>query len=115
MIRLFITRGCRNYPDKHFLSALKGDELANLLCSTNGFWDLSFKSTKSVKNFSCSVTVQPKVGSPMRVSDSSMGGAAGQFHTTGWAVVMVSADSPSQSVPLALCDAPIAAEGRPRP
>jgi len=33
-----------------------------LLCSKNGFWDLSFKSTKSVKNFSCSVTVQLKVG-----------------------------------------------------
>jgi hypothetical protein len=115
VIRLFITRGCRNYPDKHFLSALKGDELANLLCSTNGFWDLSFKSTKSVKNFSCSVTVQLKVGSPMRVSDSSMGGEASQFHTMRWAAAVVSADGPSQSVPLALCDAPIAAEGRPRP
>jgi hypothetical protein len=48
----------------------------------------------------------------MRTSDSSVGGAAGQFQATSWAVVMVSADVPSQSVSLALCDALIAAEGR---
>jgi hypothetical protein len=46
----------------------------------------------------------------MRVSDSSMGGAASQFHTTLWAVVMVSADSPSQSVALALRDALVPAQ-----
>jgi len=40
----------------------------------------------------------------MRASDSSVGGAAGQFHTPRWAVAMVFADSPSQSVPLALYD-----------
>jgi len=54
-------------------------------------------------------------GFPMRVSDSSVGGAAGEFHTTGWAVVRVSADGPSQSVSLALRDALVAAEGGPRP
>jgi hypothetical protein len=40
----------------------------------------------------------------MRASDSSVGGAAGQFHTTRWAVEMVSANGPSQSVSLAVCD-----------
>jgi hypothetical protein len=48
----------------------------------------------------------------MRVSGSSVGGAAGQFYTAPWApVVMVSADCPSASVSLALCDALVAAEG----
>ena len=47
----------------------------------------------------------------MNVSDNSAGGEAGQFHSTRWTLVMVSADGPSQSVSLALCDAPIAAEG----
>jgi hypothetical protein len=51
----------------------------------------------------------------MRASDSSVGGAAGQFHTTCWAVVMVSADGPSQSVSLALCDALVGAEGGLKP
>jgi hypothetical protein len=51
----------------------------------------------------------------MRASDSSVGGAAGQFHATRWAVSMVSAEGPSQSVSLALCDALVAAEGRLRP
>ena len=51
----------------------------------------------------------------MRASDSSVGGAAGQFHTTPWAVVMVSADRSSQPESLAFCDALIAAEGGPRP
>jgi hypothetical protein len=40
----------------------------------------------------------------MRASDSSVGGAAGQFHTTPWAAVMISADGRIQSVSLALCD-----------
>jgi hypothetical protein len=47
----------------------------------------------------------------MRASDSSVGGAAGQFHTSRWAEVMVSADGPSQSVSLELCDPLFAAEG----
>jgi hypothetical protein len=47
----------------------------------------------------------------MRVSDSSVGGSAGQFHTARWAVVMVFPNGPSQSVPLALCDALMAANG----
>jgi hypothetical protein len=47
----------------------------------------------------------------MRVSDSSMGGAAGQFHTTPRAVVMVPAGGPSQSVPLEFWDALVTAEG----
>ena len=51
----------------------------------------------------------------MRLSDSSVGGGAGQFHTTRWALLMVSAHGPSQSVSLALCDALVAAEGRLRP
>jgi hypothetical protein len=41
----------------------------------------------------------------MRASDSSVGGAVGQFHVTSWAAVMVSAGRPSQSVFPALCDA----------
>ena len=52
---------------------------------------------------------------PMRVDDSSVGGAADLFHTTCWAVVMVSADSPSQSLSLAFCDVSVTAEGGLRP
>ena len=70
---------------------------------------------KIVKKLGCSVTIQLKVGSPMRVSDSSMGGEAGQFHTMRWAAAVVSADGPSQSVPLALCYALVAVEGGLRP
>jgi hypothetical protein len=51
----------------------------------------------------------------MRASNSPVGGAAGQFHTTLWAVEMASADGPSQSVSLALCDALVAAAGGLRP
>jgi hypothetical protein len=51
----------------------------------------------------------------MKASDSSAGGAAGQFQTTRWTVTMASADGPSQSVSLALCDAPVAAKGGPSP
>jgi hypothetical protein len=47
----------------------------------------------------------------MRTSDSSGEGAAGQFHTTAWTVVIVSADGERQLVSLALCDALVAAEG----
>jgi hypothetical protein len=47
----------------------------------------------------------------MRASDSSVKGAVDHFHTTRWAAVMVSADGPSQSVSLALCDVLVAAEG----
>jgi len=45
----------------------------------------------------------------MRASDSSVGGAAGQFHTTPWAVVMVSAGGASQ--PLEFCHALVAGKG----
>ena len=51
----------------------------------------------------------------MRVSDSSMGGGAGQFRTTRWALATVSADGRGQSVSFALCDALVAAEGGLRP
>ena len=51
----------------------------------------------------------------MRASDSSAGGAAGQYHTRRWAVVMVSADAPSQSVSLAFCDPLIVAAGELKP
>jgi hypothetical protein len=51
----------------------------------------------------------------MRASDSSVGDAAGQFHTTRWAAVVVSVDGPSQSVTLELGDALVAAEGGRRP
>jgi hypothetical protein len=54
-------------------------------------------------------------GSPMRVSDSSVGGAAGQFHTMCWALVMISVDGSSQSVSLALCGSLVGAEGGLRP
>ena len=47
----------------------------------------------------------------MRASDSSVGGAAGQCHTTRWVAVMVSADGQRQLVSLALCDEPVAAVG----
>ena len=50
-------------------------------------------------------------GFPMRVSDSSVGSGAGQFHTARWATVLVSAGGPSQSVSLARRDAPVTAEG----
>jgi hypothetical protein len=46
----------------------------------------------------------------MRVSDSSVGGAAGQFHTTRWAAVVVSVDGTSRSVTLEFCDALVAAK-----
>jgi hypothetical protein len=41
------------------------------------------------------------------MGDSSMGGAAVQFHITRWAVLMVSADGSSQSVSIAFCDLPL--------
>jgi hypothetical protein len=47
----------------------------------------------------------------MRASDSSVGGAADKCHTPRWTAVMFSANGSTQSVSLALCDAPIAAEG----
>ena len=51
----------------------------------------------------------------MRVSDSSVGGEAGQFHTTRWTVVMASAREQSQvgrTALAALCAALIATRGR---
>jgi hypothetical protein len=51
----------------------------------------------------------------MRASDSSVAGAAGQFHATRWAAVIVSADGPSQSVSFAFRDALITAKGGLRP
>src|SRR5215471_7595763 len=68
------------------------------LCSTNGFWDSSFKSTKGVKNFSCSA----QSGFPMRVSDSSVGNDADQV-----------AKTVGQN--RSLCDALVGAEGGLRP
>jgi len=52
-----------------------------------------------------------KSGFPMRASESFVGGAAHKCHTPRWDAVMVSANGSTQSVSLALCDAPIAAEG----
>jgi hypothetical protein len=57
-----------------------------------------------VKKFPDPLVFACKDGFPMRASDSSVGGAADQFHTVDWAAVMVSAVGPSQSVSLALCD-----------
>ena len=54
-------------------------------------------------------------GFPMRASDSSVGGAAGQFHTTRRAAVMISAHQANQSASLGLCDVPVVAEGGLRP
>jgi hypothetical protein len=71
--------------------------------------------TKNVKNVSRFGNIQLQKGFPMRANDSSVGRAAGQFHTTPWAAVMSSADGPSQSALLTLCDALIAAQGRPKP
>ena len=39
----------------------------------------------------------PQGGFPMRVSDSSVGGGAGQFHTTRWTPIMASARDQSQT------------------
>ena len=39
----------------------------------------------------------PQGGFPMRVSDSSVGGGAGQFHTTRWTLAMASARVQSQT------------------
>jgi hypothetical protein len=51
----------------------------------------------------------------MSVSDSSVGGTAGQFHTTRWTVTTVPAESPNRFVSLVLCDALVVAEGGLRP
>ena len=67
--------------------------------------------TKKVKKFPDPLVFGGKGGFPMRASDSSAGGNAGQFHAARWAAVMVSADGPSQAVSLALYDALVAAEG----
>jgi hypothetical protein len=67
--------------------------------------------TKKVKKFPDPLVFACKDGFPMTESDSSVGGAVGQFHTT----VMVPADGPSQSASLALCDAPVTAEEGLRP
>ena len=67
--------------------------------------------TEKVKKFPDPLIFTCKDGFPMRASDSSVGGTAGQFHTPRWAVAMISADGPSHSVSLALCDALVAAEG----
>jgi predicted ArsR family transcriptional regulator len=39
----------------------------------------------------------PRGGFPMRVSDSSVGGDAGQFHTTRWTLAMAFARDQSQT------------------
>jgi predicted ArsR family transcriptional regulator len=39
----------------------------------------------------------PQGGFPMRVSDSSVGGGAGQFHATRWTLAMASARDQSQT------------------
>jgi hypothetical protein len=87
-----------------------------LLCCTKRFGGQECQGvTKKVKkNFPDPLVFACKDGFPMRASDSSVGGAADQFHFTRWTVVMVSADGPSQSVFLALCDA-LVAEGGLRP
>jgi hypothetical protein len=54
----------------------------------------------------------------MRVSDSSVGGEAGQFHTRRLTLVLASARDQSQAgraALAALCDALTAAEGRLKP
>jgi hypothetical protein len=71
--------------------------------------------TKKVKKFPDPLIFTCKGGFLMRVSDSSVGGGAGQFQTTRWALVMASAQRPSQSVSLALHDALSLAEGRLKP
>ena len=51
----------------------------------------------------------------MRVSDSSVGGEAGQFHTTRWTVVMASAREENQkdrAIWAGLCAALVATRGR---
>jgi len=82
------------------------------LFTSNGFLGPSFRAdVKKVKNFADPLVFACKGGFPMRASDSSVKGAVDHFHTTRWAAVMVSADGPSQSVSLALCDVLVAAEG----
>jgi len=67
--------------------------------------------TKKVKIFPDPLVFACKGGFSMRASDNSVGGEAGQFRTTCWAVAMFSAGGPSQSVPLALSGALPVAKG----
>jgi hypothetical protein len=71
-----------------------------------------------VKNFVGFTSIDPAGRIPMRVSDSSVGGEAGQFHTRRWTLVLASARDQSQAGRAALaafCDALAAAEGRLKP
>jgi hypothetical protein len=61
-----------------------------------------------VKNVSRFAIIQLQNGFPMRASDSSVGGAAGQFHTARSAAAMVFAGGPSKYVSRSLCDALVA-------
>ena len=70
---------------------------------------------EKVKKFPDPLVFACKGGFPMRTSDSSVGGAAGQFHTTPWVIVMLSADGLRQSVFLVLYNALVAAGGALRP
>jgi hypothetical protein len=50
-----------------------------------------------VKKAGLSVNVASAKGLPMRVKDDSMGGEAGQFHTTRWTLVLASAQEQNQA------------------
>jgi len=63
------------------------------------------------EKFSLTDNIRLSKRSPKRASNISVGGAVSQFHTTGWAAVMVSAEAPSQSVSLALSGALAVAKG----
>jgi len=69
---------------------------------------MAFASDEKSKKFQLIRYCSAQSGFPMRVSDSSVGGAAGQFHTARLAAVMVSVDGPSQSATLEFCEALVA-------
>ena len=67
--------------------------LYKLICGAR----VSAPTKKSEKFLADPLVLHPAGGFPMRVSDSSVGGEAAQFHTTRWTLVMASARDQSQT------------------
>jgi hypothetical protein len=67
---------------------------------------------EKVKKVCRSVKIPLRTGFLMRVGHSSMKRGVGQFHTTRWTLVMVSARDQRQQRRIGPGDAAIAAEGR---
>jgi hypothetical protein len=58
---------------------------------------VSAAAKKSEKIFADRLVLHSASGYPMRVSDSSEAGEAGQFHTTSWTLVIASARDQSEA------------------